>query len=219
MRGRSKPGGEQRCAAPVVKLLRERQVLSPEAMPNVAPIFRLLRPRTARRPRPGAVAPSLGLQRPHFCRRNAGWERRVITPLESAGSAEMAHIGDFSDSSGTYATPQAALCASRQAQPRRRRSARAQVPAPRPYCTRRLSGGRGDGVEVDAIDATRWEQKITGNYLTPGDPIFVDVALPRASFSFDVDFWWSFVWSFTPCKIVTIFVSSTIPAITISSRM
>ena len=56
-------------------------------------------------------------------------------------------------------------------------------------------------------------------YLTPGDPIFVEVALPRASFSFDVDFWWSFVWSFTPCKMVTMFVSRTIPAITISSRM
>ena len=57
------------------------------------------------------------------------------------------------------------------------------------------------------------------NYLTPGDPILVEVAFPSASFSFDVDFWWSFVWSFTPCKMVTMFVSSTMPAITISSRM
>ena len=56
-------------------------------------------------------------------------------------------------------------------------------------------------------------------YLTPGDPILVEVAFPSASFNFDVDFWWSLVWSFTPCKIVTMFVSSTIPAITISSRM
>ena len=56
-------------------------------------------------------------------------------------------------------------------------------------------------------------------YLTPGDPILVEVAFPRASFSFDVDFWWSFVWSFTPLRMVTMFVSRTIPAITISSRM
>ena len=61
--------------------------------------------------------------------------------------------------------------------------------------------------------------KTQENYLTPGDPIFVEVALPRASFSFEVDFWWSFVWSFTPFSIVTMFVSRTIPAITISSRM
>ena len=82
-----------------------------------------------------------------------------------------------------------------------------------------------------AIDATsyphRTKRGTTGqdhtkkaeDYLTPGDPIFVEVALPRASFSFDVDFWWSFVWSFTPCKMVTMFVSSTIPAITISSKI
>ena len=55
-----------------------------------------------------------------------GGRRRFITPLESAGSAEMAHIGDFSDSSGTYTTPQAALWARRQAQAKRRRDAKTQ---------------------------------------------------------------------------------------------
>ena len=187
-------------------------------MPNVAPISRLLRLRTARRPRPGAVAPSLGLQRPHFAAANAG-QGGVITPLESAGSAVMALIGDFSDSSGTNTIPQAALWARRQAQPGHRRGARAQcqlgvflVPV---------------GFREAAAMASRWTpstrrppaKKKTEHYLTPGDPIFVEVAFPSASFSFDVDFWWSFVWSFTPCKMVTMFVSSTIPAITISSRM
>ena len=61
--------------------------------------------------------------------------------------------------------------------------------------------------------------KKTETYLTPGDPILVEVALPRASFNLDVDFWWSFVWSFTPDRMVTMFVSRTIPAITISSKM
>ena len=83
------------------------------------------------------------------------------------------------------------------------------------------------GFREAAAMASRWTpstrrppaKKKAGNYLTPGDPIFVDVALPRASFSFDVDFWWSFVWSFTPDRMVTMFVSRTIPAITISSRM
>ena len=101
-------------------------------------------------------------------------------------------------------------------------AARGPMPTRRPFCTvgfREAAGRRGDGVEVDAIDATPTRQKKTEHYLTPGDPIFVDVALPRASFSFDVDFWWSFVWSFTPDRMVTMFVSRTIPAITISSKM
>jgi hypothetical protein len=84
-----------------------------------------------------------------------GGVHRCITPLESAGSAVMTLIGDFSDSSGTCTTPQAALCAPRQVQQPNAGAARRPVPTRRPLCTRRLSGGRGgDGVEVDAIDAT-----------------------------------------------------------------
>ena len=97
-----------------------------------------------------------------FCRRKAGWEgvHHATKPLESAGSAVMTLIGDFSDSSGTYTTPQAALCAPRQVQQPNAGAARRPVPTRRPLCTRRLSGGRGgDGVEVDAIDATLTRKK------------------------------------------------------------
>ena len=153
-----------------MKLLRERQVLSPEAMPNVAPIFRLLRPRTARRPRPGAVAPSLGLQRPHFAAANAG-QGGVITPLESAGSAVVRLIGDSSDSSGTYTTPQAALRAPRQVHKPNVGAARGPSANSASFLYPSGFGRRGDDVEVDAIDATpNHHKKKQGTTLRPATP-------------------------------------------------
>ena len=50
----------------------------------------------------------------------------MFTPLESAGSTVIRLVGDSSDSSGTYTTPQAALWARRQAQAKRRRDAKTQ---------------------------------------------------------------------------------------------
>ena len=127
VRGRSKPGGEQRCAAPVVKLLRERQVLSRRLCLCRAQFLAS----TSAHSQTAAARRSctfVGPTAAAFCRRKAGWEgvHHATNILESAGSAVMALIGDFSDSSGTYTTPQAALWARRQAQAKRRRDAKTQ---------------------------------------------------------------------------------------------
>ena len=111
----------------------------------------------------------------------------ATNPLESAGSAEMTLIGDVSDSSGTYTTPRAVLCAPSQAQPRRRRSARpmrAHANTVSFWYPSAFFGGRGDGTHLDAINATPTRTKKNRALPYPRRPHFGRGSLPQRLIQF-----------------------------------
>ena len=113
--------------------------------------------------------------------------RRNSRPLESAGSAVMTLIGDSSDSSGTYTTPRAVLCAPSQAQPRRRRSARpmrAHANTVSFWYPSAFFGGRGDGTHLDAINATPTRTKKNRALPYPRRPHFGRGSLPQRLIQF-----------------------------------